>query len=108
MTLAMVCCSVCSRLLVVHRGAGRLRHGAGVDRDHRAHAADPALHRRAAHGAGLDSFLLIAVPLFVLAGHLLNTAGIADRIFGLPHALVGHIRGGLAHVNVVASMIFPA
>ena len=50
--------------------------------------------------------MLIAIPLFVLAGHLLNRAGIADRIFAFADALVGHIRGGLAHVNVVASMIF--
>ncbi len=57
-------------------------------------------------GTGLDSFVLIAIPLFVLAGHLLNRAGIADRIFAFAGALVGHIRGGLAHVNVVASMIF--
>ena len=57
-------------------------------------------------GTGLDSFVLIAIPLFVLAGHLLNRAGIADRIFEFAAALVGHIRGGLAHVNVVASMIF--
>ena len=57
-------------------------------------------------GTGLDSFVLIAIPLFVLAGHLLNRAGIADRIFEFAAALVGHVRGGLAHVNVVASMIF--
>ncbi|MCC6196106.1 MAG: TRAP transporter large permease [Burkholderiales bacterium] len=57
-------------------------------------------------GTGLDSFVLIAIPLFVLAGHLLNRAGIADRIFAFAAALVGHIRGGLAHVNVLASMIF--
>lgn len=57
-------------------------------------------------GTGLDSFVLIAIPLFVLAGHLMNRAGIAERIFAFADALVGHIRGGLAHVNVVASMIF--
>ncbi|HEX2542332.1 MAG TPA: TRAP transporter large permease [Caldimonas sp.] len=57
-------------------------------------------------GTGLDSFVLIAIPLFVLAGHLLNRAGIAARIFEFAAALVGHIKGGLAHVNVVASMIF--
>ena len=56
--------------------------------------------------AGLDSFPILAIPLFVLAGHLLNRAGIASRIFDFASALVGHIRGGLAHVNVVASMIF--
>lgn len=57
-------------------------------------------------GTGLDSFVLIAIPLFVLAGHLMNRAGIAERIFAFADALVGHVRGGLAHVNVVASMIF--
>ncbi|MBK6395449.1 MAG: TRAP transporter large permease [Betaproteobacteria bacterium] len=57
-------------------------------------------------GTGLDSFVLIAIPLFVLAGHLMNRAGIAERIFAFADALVGHLRGGLAHVNVVASMIF--
>lgn len=56
--------------------------------------------------AGLDSFVLLAIPLFVLSGHLLNRGGIADRIFEFAAALVGHIRGGLAHVNVLASMIF--
>lgn len=57
-------------------------------------------------GSGLDSFVLLAIPLFVLSGHLLNRGGITDRIFEFAAAMVGHIRGGLAHVNVVASMIF--
>jgi tripartite ATP-independent transporter DctM subunit len=56
--------------------------------------------------AGLDSFPFLALPLFVLAGNVFNRAGIARRIFDFARALVGHIRGGLAHVNVVASMIF--
>jgi len=55
---------------------------------------------------GLDSFPLLAIPLFVLAGNLLNSSGIAQRIFDFASALVGHVKGGLAHVNVVASMIF--
>ena len=55
---------------------------------------------------GLHSFPLLAIPLFILAGHLLNHAGVASRIFVFANALVGHIRGGLAHVNVVASIIF--
>ncbi|MEZ5905219.1 MAG: TRAP transporter large permease [Geminicoccaceae bacterium] len=55
---------------------------------------------------GLHSFPLLAIPLFILAGHLLNHAGIAGRIFAFASTLVGHIRGGLAHVNVVASIIF--
>jgi tripartite ATP-independent transporter DctM subunit len=56
--------------------------------------------------SGIDSFPLLAIPLFVLAGNILNTGGIATRIFAFATALVGHIRGGLAHVNIVASLIF--
>ena len=55
---------------------------------------------------GLDSFPLLAVPLFLLAGTLMNEFGITERIFVLAQALVGHITGGLGHVNVLASMIF--
>ena len=54
----------------------------------------------------LESFPFLAVPLFVLAGHLFNRAGIAERIFDFAAALAGHVRGGLAHVNIVASVIF--
>ncbi len=56
--------------------------------------------------SGLDSFPFLAIPLFILAGQLLNRAGIARRIFEFAIALVGHVRGGLAHVNVIASIIF--
>jgi tripartite ATP-independent transporter DctM subunit len=55
---------------------------------------------------GLDSFPLLAIPLFVLAGNLLNQGGIAARIFAFATAAVGHIRGGLAQVNIAASLIF--
>lgn len=55
---------------------------------------------------GVDSFTLLAVPFFVLAGNLMNTSGVTDRIFHFAHAFVGHMRGGLAQVNVVASVIF--
>ena len=55
---------------------------------------------------GIDSFPLLAVPFFILAGNLMNVSGITDRIFVFSHALVGHFRGGLAHVNVVGSVIF--
>jgi tripartite ATP-independent transporter DctM subunit len=51
-------------------------------------------------------FVLLAIPLYVLAGELMNTAGITNRIFNFAHALVGHVRGGLGHVNVIGSMIF--
>ena len=55
---------------------------------------------------GLDSFPLLAIPLFVLAGHLFNRAGISERIFDFASALAGHMRGGLAQVNIAASIIF--
>jgi tripartite ATP-independent transporter DctM subunit len=55
---------------------------------------------------GVDSFVLLSIPLFMLAGRLMNEGGITDRIFEFARSLVGHIRGGLGHANVVASMIF--
>ncbi|MAL80696.1 MAG: ABC transporter permease [Sneathiella sp.] len=55
---------------------------------------------------GVDSFSLLAVPLFLLAGFLMNTMGITERIFAFAGALVRHIPGGLGHVNVLASVIF--
>ncbi len=55
---------------------------------------------------GLDSFPFLAIPLFILAGNFMNQAGITDKIFSFALSLVGHIRGSLAHVNVVASIIF--
>jgi tripartite ATP-independent transporter DctM subunit len=55
---------------------------------------------------GVNSFPLLAVPFFILAGNLMNTAGITHRIFQFALALVGWLRGGLGHVNVGASVIF--
>jgi tripartite ATP-independent transporter DctM subunit len=55
---------------------------------------------------GLNSFTLLAVPFFLLSGQLLNSGQITDRLIRLAQAMVGHIRGGLAHINVVVSMIF--
>jgi len=55
---------------------------------------------------GIDSFPLLAVPFFILAGNLMNNAGITNRIFDMAMALVGWLKGGLGHVNVVASIIF--
>lgn len=52
------------------------------------------------------NFVLIAIPLFILAGELMNTSGITNRIFSFSHALMGHVRGGFGHVNVVGSLIF--
>ncbi|MCB2129548.1 MAG: TRAP transporter large permease [Rhodobacteraceae bacterium] len=55
---------------------------------------------------GLNSFPMLAVPLFILAAAILNGAGITNLLFGFARALVGHIRGGLGHVNVLASLFF--
>jgi TRAP-type C4-dicarboxylate transport system permease large subunit len=55
---------------------------------------------------GIDSFPLLAVPFFVLAGNLMNSAGITNRIYNFAMALVGWLKGGLGHVNVVGSMVF--
>lgn len=57
-------------------------------------------------GTGVMSYTLMAVPFFVFAGNLMNEAGLTRRIFNFANAMVGHIRGGLAQVNVLASMIF--
>jgi tripartite ATP-independent transporter DctM subunit len=54
---------------------------------------------------GIDSFPLLAIPFFVLAGNLMNTGGITDRLVAFSKALIGHIMGGLAHVVVVTNMI---
>lgn len=55
---------------------------------------------------GLDSFVLLAVPLFILAANLMNHGAISKRLIDFCNALVGHIRGGLAHSNILVSMIF--
>ena len=56
--------------------------------------------------ASTTSFTLLAIPFFILAGNLMNTGGITERIFSFARAMVGHIWGGLGQVNVIASMIF--
>ncbi|MBW2306076.1 MAG: TRAP transporter large permease [Deltaproteobacteria bacterium] len=56
--------------------------------------------------SGVDSFPLMAVPFFILAGDLMDAGGISIRIVRFADTLVGHIRGGLAHVAVMASMFF--
>ena len=61
------------------------------------------LHRMA---GGVDSFPLLAVPFFILAGNLMNTAGITNRIYDFAVSAVGGMKGGLGHVNVVGSVIF--
>ena len=55
---------------------------------------------------GLNSFTLLAVPFFLLAGQLLNSGLITDRLMRLAEVMVGWIRGGLAHINIMVSMIF--
>src|SRR5207247_736492 len=55
---------------------------------------------------GIDSFPLLAVPFFRLAGNLMNSAGITNRIYNFALALVGWMKGGLGHVNVIGSVIF--
>lgn len=57
---------------------------------------------------GLDSFTLLAIPFFVLAGQLINKGGLAQRLILLSKNLMGSLPGGLAHVNVVAAMLFGA
>ncbi|MCC5926436.1 MAG: TRAP transporter large permease subunit [Bacteroidetes bacterium] len=59
-------------------------------------------------GTGLDSFTLLAIPFFILAGQFMNKGGIATRLIDLAKALVGMLPGGLAYVNVVSAMLFGA
>ncbi|MGK7397533.1 MAG: TRAP transporter large permease [Candidatus Cyclobacteriaceae bacterium M3_2C_046] len=56
----------------------------------------------------LDSYVFLAIPLFLLAGRLMNAGGITDRLFRFARVLVGHVTGGLAHANVLAGMFFSA
>ncbi len=55
---------------------------------------------------GVNSFPLLAVPFFILAGNLMNAAGLTSHIFAFARSIVGWMRGGLGHVNVGASIIF--
>lgn len=55
---------------------------------------------------GIDSFVLICIPGFILAGNLMNTGGITKKIIGFANAVMGSIRGGLSLANIVASMLF--
>ena len=69
----------------------------------------PALTTEAQRIAtGLDSFALLAIPFFILAGQIMNQGGIARRLIDFAKALLGMLPGGLAHVNIVASMLFGA
>ncbi|SMO80316.1 TRAP transporter large permease [Paracoccus laeviglucosivorans] len=55
---------------------------------------------------GIDSPALLAIPFFILAGHLMTAIGLTDRIFALANSMVGHMKAGLAQVNVVCSLFF--
>ena len=55
---------------------------------------------------GMDSFPLMALPFFMLAGELMNRGGITTRLVEFSQALMGHLRGGLAHVNILSSILF--
>ena len=57
---------------------------------------------------GLDSFSLLAIPFFVLAGQIMNQGGIAKRLINFAKTLVGALPGGLAYVNVITAMLFGA
>ena len=56
--------------------------------------------------SGIDSFVILCVPGFILAGNLMNVGGITDRIIHFCMALIGHVRGGLGLANVGSSMVF--
>lgn len=77
---------------------GLLLWSAGMERD------ITLLYRNVYNG--MDSFPLMAIPFFMLAGELMNRGGITLRLVEFAQALVGHLRGGLAHVNVLSSMLF--
>ncbi|MCR9286238.1 MAG: TRAP transporter large permease [Bacteroidetes bacterium] len=57
---------------------------------------------------GIDSFALLAIPFFILAGELMNRGGIANRLISFAKSMVGSLPGGLAYVNTVAAMLFGA
>src|SRR5690554_658626 len=56
--------------------------------------------------SGLDNFVLIAIPMFILTAEVMNKTSVADRIFDFCNDLVGYIPGGLGHVNIATSVIF--
>jgi len=56
--------------------------------------------------SGMSSVPLMALPLFILAGEIMNQGGITDRLVRFSQTLIGHVRGGLAHVNILSSILF--
>ena len=79
-------------------GPGIMLYVEGMDRD------IPLLFRNIYNG--IDSFPLMAIPFFMLAGELMNQGGITMRLVTFSQSLIGHVRGGLAHVNILSSMLF--
>ncbi|MBV7297437.1 TRAP transporter large permease [Enterovibrio paralichthyis] len=77
---------------------GLMIYAEGMDRD------IPLLFRNIYNG--IDSFPLMAIPFFMLAGEVMNRSGITLSLVNLSQSLIGHVRGGLAHVNVMSSMLF--
>ena len=55
---------------------------------------------------GINQFPLLAIPMFILAGEIMNVGGITERLVNFARVLVGHLRGGLAHVNIISSIFF--
>jgi tripartite ATP-independent transporter DctM subunit len=58
--------------------------------------------------SGVDSFSLLAIPFFILAGEIMGAGGISDRLVSLSDVIIGRVRGGLGMVNILASMFFGA
>lgn len=56
--------------------------------------------------AGIDVFVLLSIPGFIIAGNLMNQGGLTDKIIDFCNHLLGHVRGGLSYVNISASMLF--
>ena len=56
--------------------------------------------------AGIDVFILLSIPGFIIAGNLMNQGGLTDKIIDFCNHLLGHVRGGLSFVNISASMLF--
>ena len=102
------------RVLLVLRDAAGARHAGRVRAADRARASASCWTTSGSIFAallsrfynGVDSFPLLAVPFFILAGELMNSGGITRAIVNFSLSLVGHVRGGLAQVNILSSMLF--
>ena len=92
-TLLVIGCPIAYAMLIVSAGYMAL---VGL----------PILQLTLKTAGGVDSFTLLAIPMFLLAGNLMNNMGVTDRLFRFTSALVGHIAGGLGQVNIMASIIF--